>query len=299
MSSVVAHLTKAGLIKPPPYASCTELEVIMGSYAYGCSSDTSDMDIYALCIPPKNMIFSHLRGEIDGFGPKLQRFEQYMQHHISDPDGKEKSYDIVVYNIVKYFDLCMGGNPNMIDSLYVPERCVIHATEIGRYIRSNRSLFLSKKIKHSYLGYAYAELHKVKNRKYEESHRRETVEKYGYDPKNLYHVRRLLGSAEQILLNGDLDVEKDREALKAIRRGDVSPEDVQLWVNEKEKYLEKLYAESDTVPMKPNMEAIKNLLIECLEMHFGSISEIMSKDSGVYEKAISEINTIMKKYGLS
>lgn len=49
---------------------------MMGSVAYGVSSDTSDMDVYGLCIPPKEDIFPHLQGIIPGFGRQQQRFEQ-------------------------------------------------------------------------------------------------------------------------------------------------------------------------------------------------------------------------------
>ena len=64
-------------------------EVIMGSFAYGVTSDTSDMDVYGFCIPPKDMIFPHLRGEIQGFGKKdKKRFEQFQQHKIMDADLK-------------------------------------------------------------------------------------------------------------------------------------------------------------------------------------------------------------------
>jgi hypothetical protein len=36
-----------------------------------------------------------------------------------------------------------------------------------------------------------------------------------------YHVIRLLGEAEQILLEGDIDLRRNSAQLKAIRRGDV------------------------------------------------------------------------------
>lgn len=50
-------------------------ETIMGSVAYGVSSDTSDMDVYGFAIPPKDDVFPHLRGEILCFGKQHKRFE--------------------------------------------------------------------------------------------------------------------------------------------------------------------------------------------------------------------------------
>jgi predicted nucleotidyltransferase len=141
-------------------------EVLMGSIAYGVNTDISDIDIYGFCIPPKLWIFPHSFGYIHNFGKKPKDFGQFQKHHILDKnDGKE--YDIVIYNIVKYFQLCMENNPNMVDSLFVPERCVLHSSNIGNHVRENRKLFLSKKSWHTFKGYAFSQLHKVKTKKYQ------------------------------------------------------------------------------------------------------------------------------------
>jgi len=117
--SLIDRLHKRGLINPPHFLihNC-HYEVMMGSVAYAVNEDTSDMDVYGWCIPPKDLIFPHLRGEILGFGKQTSRFEQYQQHHIIDKEMKRK-YDIQIYNIVKYFQLIMENNPNLIDSLFV------------------------------------------------------------------------------------------------------------------------------------------------------------------------------------
>ena len=52
-------------------------ETVMGSAAYGVSSDESDVDVYGICLPPKELVFPHLAGEIPGFGTQLKRFEQW------------------------------------------------------------------------------------------------------------------------------------------------------------------------------------------------------------------------------
>ena len=83
MGSLIDNLIKKELITPPSFLQhSVQFEVITGSVAYGVSTDTSDMDIYGFCIPPKDVIFPHLRGEIEGFGRQKNRFEQYVQHHI-------------------------------------------------------------------------------------------------------------------------------------------------------------------------------------------------------------------------
>lgn len=164
MASVVKKLYKAGAIKPEPYVSETVYEVMMGSIAYGVSEDTSDIDVYSICVPPKTMVFPHLNGEIAGFGTQKKRFDVFQDHHIPDPSGEQKQYDICVYNIVKFFDLCMANNPNIVDSLFVPDFCVLHSTEVGHHIRTHRKLFLSKKSWHTFKGYAYSNLHKAETK---------------------------------------------------------------------------------------------------------------------------------------
>jgi len=155
-------LYKKKLISPPPFVpESIQYETIMGSFAYGVSSDNSDLDIYGFCIPPKDVIFPHLRGEIIGFGKKTKRFEQYQQHHILIPGDKKASYDIQIYNIIKYFQLCMENNPNMIDSLFTPERCVLSSTKIGNMVRDQRKIFLHRGAWQRFKGYSYSMLHKA------------------------------------------------------------------------------------------------------------------------------------------
>lgn len=124
---ILDKLEKKGLITPPSFlTSNTHYLTIMGSHAYGVA-DTSvkvskmpDMDLYGFCMPPKDVIFPHLRGEIPGFGTPGQRFDQWQKHHVFDEDahgGKGQEWDFQVFNIVKYFELCRDNNPNMIDSV--------------------------------------------------------------------------------------------------------------------------------------------------------------------------------------
>jgi len=133
----------------------------MGSVAYGVSDLGSDVDIYGFCIPPKEHVFPHLSGEIYGFGNQIKRFEQWQKHHINDKSsGKE--YDITIFNIVKYFQLCMENNPNMIDSLFVPRVCILQSTALSELVRENRHIFLHKGAFHKFKGYAYSQMHKMR-----------------------------------------------------------------------------------------------------------------------------------------
>lgn len=290
MASVTSKLIKNDIIHPPGFlkdAVC--YEVIMGSVAYGVSSNNSDIDIYGFCIPKKEMIFPHLAGEILGFGRQNKRFEQYQETH---KNFQDKEYDITIYNIVKYFNLCMENNPNMIDSLFVAREHVLFTTKVGEMVRENRHVFLHKGCWHKFKGYAYSQLHKIKNGRNAEGKRKKIIEKYGYDVKFGYHVVRLLDECEQILLTGDLDLRKNREHLKAIRRGDVPLEDIEKWFSDKEKTLERLY-ETSKLPHGPKCGKIKNLLVNCLEESFGDLSKIVPRKDSEYKEKIDKIIAIL------
>lgn len=290
-------LKKKKLITPPKFLSSnTQALFIMGSSAYGVSTNDSDLDIYGWCIPPKSEIFPHLVGEIPGFGKQRARFEQYIQHGINDQD-ENKEYDITVYSIVKYFNLAMQGNPNMIDSLFVDDTCIIHSTPIYHKVRDNRHLFLSKIMWHKFKGYAYSQLHKASSKQAEPGSKRAALrELYGEDTKFLYHVVRLMSEVEQILSTGDLDLKEKgrREHMKAVRRGEVSREDIAKWFASKEKDLETLYHKS-TLPYSPRQEEIKELLLECLEMHYQSLDDAVVRENK-HEIALNQIADIINKF---
>lgn len=298
MPSTTKMLKDKGLIKPPAFLTDNIMyEVIMGSVAYGVSGDTSDMDVYGFVIPPKDVVFPHLTGEIEGFGRQKKRFEQYSKHHIDCPDqlnNKGRNYDLTIYNIVKYFSLCMENNPNMVDSLFVPNDCVLHMTQVGNMVRERRRLFLHKGCWIKFKGYAFSQLHKMDS-KNPTGKRLEIREKYGFDVKFAYHVVRLLDECEQILTLGDLDLRRSREYLKAIRRGEVSPKEIREWFSNKEKQLEEVYHREDCpVPYSPDEKAIKNLLLECLEHHYGSLEKCINIP-GIEKEALQEIREILDK----
>ena len=275
--SIIDKLTKRSLITPPKHLkNSIQFEAMVGSTAYGVAGETSDIDIYGFSIPPKGVIFPHLDGFIPGFDTQTNKFEQYQQHHIIDKTDI-KEYDITIFNIVKYFTLCMQNNPNIIDSLFVPQRCIVHITQIGELVRGNRKLFLHKGSWHRFKGYAYSQLHKMKIKKPNpESKRYESVQKYGFSTKFALHIIRLLNEVEQILMKGDLDLEENREQLKSVKNGGCTQDQIFKYFDEKEKQLEEVYLKS-TLQYKPNKDKIRNLLIDCLEQYYGDLNKVIRK----------------------
>lgn len=354
---IIDKLQKAGVIHPPKWlASNISYMVIMGSAAYGVNNDDSDQDIYGFCIPPKGIVFPHTEGIIQGFGNQGEKFNVWTEHHIRHPDDAKREYDFAIYNIVKYFSLVMENNPNMIDSLFVPANCVIHATAIGQHVRENRKLFLHKGSWHKFKGYAFSQMGRIKSKKidrvtdlwaFEEEHelprdisyehvvkekeqresgettlgsvfkslsdddfktytllydammgdnkRLEGIKRYGYDVKFAYHVVRLMNEVEQIMIEGDIDLLRSREQLKSIRRGEWSLEQLEDWFVHKEKSLEEVYTKSK-LPYEADEAKVKSILLECLEMHYGSLDKVVAKD--VSSKALmNDLEALVRRYG--
>ena len=293
--TIITDLHTKRLIKPPKFLiDNTHYLCYMGSVAYGVSSDSSDNDVYGFCIPPKEIIFPHLAGHIPGFGESPPAFGQWQEHHVEDNETR-KNWDFCIYSIIKFFNLCMGNNPNMIDALFIPQTCVLHSTAIGNKVRDNRKLFLSKRVWHKFKGYAYSQLHKMRTKVPDMgSNRWKSYEQYGYDVKFAYHCVRLLQETEQILTEGDLDLRRGKNLLKSIRRGEWSMDKVIGYFDDKEKQLEEVCIKSE-LPWQPDEKKIKYLLIECLEQHFGPLSLPIRKSIG-HEVAIQKIRDICDNY---
>lgn len=289
-------LEAAKAIHPPKWMiQNVAYMVIMGSHAYGVNSSDSDFDVYGFCVPPIEMVFPHLKGEIPGFGTQTQRFDVWSEHHIKKPSNPDVEYDFSIYGIVKYFQLCMENNPNMIDSLFVPDNCVMYSNHIGNITRENRRIFLHKGAWHKFKGYAYSQVSKIKNKVNSSNPKRaETIEKFGYDIKFAYHVVRLLNEVEQILVEGDLDLLRNNEQLKSIRRGEWSIEEIEQYFKSKELHLETAYANSK-LPHSPDETEIKKLLMKCLEERYGSLS-LFETQTGVNNSLLNDLQELVKKY---
>jgi hypothetical protein len=167
----------------------------------------------------------------------------------------------------------------MVDALFTPRNCVIYSTPVAEMVRDRRRIFLHKGCWHKFKGYAYSQLAKMKSQN-RTGKRAEAIAEYGFDTKFAYHVVRLLDEVEQILTLGDIDLTRANEQMKAIRRGDVPREDIEKLFTEKERQLEKVYQES-TLPYSPRESEIKELLLQCLEEHYGSLEGVVVRQGSL------------------
>lgn len=124
----------------------TVLLVRHGSHAYGTNTETSDEDFKGVAIPPKEYFLGY-----------TNRFEQA---ELKAPDD-----DAVIYDIRKFFNLAADCNPNIIEVLHTDPSDHFIVTDLGRKILDNKDAFLSKKIKHTFLGYSVSQLKRIKTHK--------------------------------------------------------------------------------------------------------------------------------------
>ena len=297
MASVIQKLVKKDLIRPPSWlAGNTMFEGQTGSVSYGAAGESSDIDVVGFCMPTKELLFPHLTGEIPGFGKQIQRFQQYQQHHVDDKETG-RNYDLTIYSIVRFFQLCMDNNPNMIDALFLDRRNVLHSTQVYEHVRNNRKLFLHKGSYHKFRGYCASQMSKiVKGTNKRNPKRQNSIDKYGYDVKFAYHCVRLLLECEQILETHDLNLSRDSEIYKSIRRGEWSFEKLKKWHETKDRAMEELYNKS-TLRHVPDEEAIKQVLIECIEMHYGSLSAMnVKKEHSDFDRLYKKLADIVEDF---
>jgi predicted nucleotidyltransferase len=297
MASVIHRAVQNNLLNPPMPSwipANLHWEVWVGSVAFGASNDNSDMDIYSWAMPRKTILFPHLAGHIAGFGPAPETWDEYEKHHILDP-AKQRVYDFKVFSITKFFNLCALCNPNMVDSLFVPRRQVLYATPIGEMVADKRHLFLSQKAWNTYRGYSFDQMSKIKDKVSSSNpKRRALIEKHGYDTKFAMHVVRLLLQVEEILSTGDLTLDRNAKILRLVRDGDWSLEQLERWAEEKRRSLELIFAKTK-LPAEPDMDAIKSLLLQCIEHHYGSVTQAIVVDKSI-QNLLDDLDNVLGKY---
>ena len=117
-------------------------EYVRGSQAYGLSLPTSDEDTGGVFI----MDYSDVLGISDN---KI------------DQVNDEKN-DTVWYEIGKYIELLAKANPNMLESLFIPDHCVKYVHPAFQIIKDNRNTFVTKETFKSFVGYATSQIQKAR-----------------------------------------------------------------------------------------------------------------------------------------
>lgn len=138
---------------------------VHGSQAYGLATETSDVDVKGICLPPNEV-------ENDLF----QNFEQVENHpavesrcaYLKNP--KNPKLESTVYTLRKFIILAANINPNIIELLWTHESDRLMFNKVINPLFEHRDLFLSSKAKFTFSGYAFSQAAKI------ERHRKWLVE---------------------------------------------------------------------------------------------------------------------------
>lgn len=182
-----------------------------------------------------------------------------------------KEWDVVSYELIKAMTLLTNANPNVLGLLWLRNVDYIHVMPAGQKIINNRKLFVSKKLYHSFSGYAHGQLHRMTHFKFEGymgEKRKMMVEQFGYDPKHAAHCIRLLRMGIEFLNEGELHVfREDAQQLGEIKRGEWTLDQIKTEADRLFKRAEEAYDRCQ-LPNQADREKINELTVEILRDHF-------------------------------
>ncbi len=172
---------------------------IVGSRAYGLDEPGSDTDRRGFYLPPADLHWS-----LGGVPEQLEN------------EPTQETY----WEAEKFVSLALKANPNVLECLYSP--LVEHATPIAASLLEQRAIFLSRRLYQTYNGYVLSQFKRL-----EQDLRTTGALKW----KHAMHLIRLLLNGMSTLREGELrlQVVEQRDQLMAIRRGELSWEQINQW----------------------------------------------------------------------
>ncbi|MFE9374350.1 DNA polymerase beta superfamily protein [Streptomyces sp. NPDC006711] len=181
-------------------ADHTVYSCVMGSRAFGLATEDSDTDVRGIYLAPT---------------PLFWRFDK-PPTHVEGPADEQFSWELE-----RFCDLALHSNPNVLECLHSP--LVQYADQTGRELLALRGAFLSRRAYASFARYALGQRKKLDA----------DVRTHGAPRwKHAMHLLRLLTSCRDLLRTGELTIEvgAGRERLLAVKRGEVSWQEVESWM---------------------------------------------------------------------
>ncbi len=140
----------------------TLLLTISGSRAYGIHTEESDVDLKGVAVPPREVLLGCTQVFEQADRPsEMEPFRNLLRGE-EVAAARETKLEGSVYALRKFCRLAMDGNPNILDVLFCRDQEVRLATPIGERLREHRELFVSAKCKHTFSGYAFQQLQRIK-----------------------------------------------------------------------------------------------------------------------------------------
>lgn len=83
-------------------------------------------------------------------------------------ERKRDEWDAVYYEMRHFLTLLLKSNPNVLSTLWLPEKFVVHADRLWSLLVKNRRAFASKQAYPAFTGYAYSQLRRMTRQQEEE-----------------------------------------------------------------------------------------------------------------------------------
>lgn len=246
------------------------LRVQVGSGVHGTSiSGQDDRDEMGICLEPARFVTGLARvprGIADT--DREVEFEQYQRHTVWDKPGGLANrsgagdLDVVIYSARKWCRLALDGNPTVLLALFVPDNEVVYRNEVGAELVTNAHRFVSRLAADRFLGYLRSQKAAMTGQVGAHTNRPELVAIHGYDTKFAMHALRLGVQGVELLTHGCITLpvpEPHLKYLRAVRRGEVSLDEVVGAVDQSEQRLEELRDKAD-LPAQPDRDWVDGWL---------------------------------------
>lgn len=211
-------------------------ETLAGSRLYGYYRENSDYDYRGVFLAPKSQLLGLIGGQ-------------------TTLEDMNDGHDRVYYELRKFCDLALKGNPNILEILF-SRQGVKQSIEYWKPFYENRYEFLSQQLRNPYQGFLTSEIKKLEK---------------AYEPKAAANAWRLGQQAMQLLRDGDFDPTLARHLQDSMR---VIREDVDVNHDEVLEYIRFLRGAVETIytklPQKPNREYISKLCVDAYERYYQS-----------------------------
>jgi len=131
----------------------------IGSHLYGLNTPTSDIDFFGVFAPDEK--------ELLGLN-ELKYIDNSVLTTRKNERNTNKDIDDKVFSIRKYIELLLGNNPNIIETLFIPEKNINVMDSRFKELIDNYPKFVSKRVYKTFNGYAKSQFKKleVKSERY-------------------------------------------------------------------------------------------------------------------------------------
>lgn len=140
---------------------------VAGSQAHGTAREGSDVDLRGVCVAPLSVrcsLFQQFEQTETALPGELwERVLPVLRKHASASLGLGEKVESVVFDVAKFLRLCASANPNALEILFADERDWLFETDVWASIYAQRHRFLSRAVHQTYVGYAVAQLKRIKS----------------------------------------------------------------------------------------------------------------------------------------